>query len=142
MSVKIKRDTGWIGKFGPLKVTLNGEKITEIYNEEITDIGLPEERMILGISQFGTASNEIEVTSEDEVLITNRKIPTSIYTVSFVLVLLLPLLSFINNNYYTVNISIFIYISFGILLVVIMLLAGYKLYHIENVTKRTGSDVN
>lgn len=139
MSVKIKRNTGYLGKFSPLKVTLNGKKVTELYNNTETDVTLSEERMLLGVKEFGTNSNKIEVSDGNEVLVKNRRLNTVVYTIAQIIMYLIPLfivfkISF-TENYTLGNITKFIFVFLGAALVIMMFLSIFKIYQLENVTK-------
>lgn len=68
MSVKIKRNTGWVGQFPNFNIIINGEKVEEVGNNDTIQIEIPDEEATLQVSQWGIKSNEIIVNDGEKVL--------------------------------------------------------------------------
>lgn len=67
MSVKIKRNTGWVGQFPNFNIIINGEKVEEVGNNDTIQIEIPDEEATLQVSQWGIKSNEIIVNDGEKV---------------------------------------------------------------------------
>lgn len=70
MSIKIKRNTGWMGMFSNIVIITKGEKGKEIQRNETLNLELPEKKVTLQVSQLGAKSNELVVSDGDEIEIT------------------------------------------------------------------------
>lgn len=74
MSIKIKRNTGWLGTASKIAIKVNGEKVAKVSNNQEMDIEIPDETAQLKTTHFMEKSNEIKVNDGDVVEITTRKI--------------------------------------------------------------------
>lgn len=125
MTVKIKRNTGWLGIATSIKIILNGEKVAKVSENSQVEVILPDEKSYLKIRHSGVKSNEIEVKDGDVIEIKRRRW----YTWSFILFLIAMILpSFVFDPSNRIKVILLIGIPYSISLYVI---EGYRLYIIN-----------
>lgn len=121
MTVKIKRNTGWIGIGTNILIILNGEKVAKVSENSQVEVVLPDEKANLRIRHAGVKSNEIEVKDGDVIEIKRRRW----YTWSFILFIITMILSsLIFDPSNRIKIIVLIAIPYIIILTVI---EGYSL---------------
>lgn len=125
MTVKIKRNTGWLGIATSIKIILNGEKVAKVSENSQVEVILPDKKSYLKIRHSGVKSNEIEVKDGDVIEIKRRRW----YTWSFILFLIAMILpSFVFDPSNRIKVILLIGIPYSISLYVI---EGYRLYIIN-----------
>ncbi|WP_373779774.1 hypothetical protein [Jeotgalibaca porci] len=69
MTVTIKRDTGFLGMLGSLKLLINGKVVGKVAHNDTIELDLSHDEAILHISQGGSRSNKVRVRNGDTVVI-------------------------------------------------------------------------
>lgn len=95
MSIKIKRNTGWLGTASKIAIKVNGEKVAKISNNQEMEIEIPDETAQLKVSQTGMRSNEIEVQDGDVVEVTTSK---STFVIFFLVFASLLMMNVVQNT--------------------------------------------
>lgn len=93
MSIKIKRNTGWLGSLADFRLIINGETIDRIRSSEAVEIGIPTKEASVQVSYFGSKSNQLKVQSGDKLEITTtRWWKFNLFLVTFIIagVMLIP----------------------------------------------------
>ncbi|MBZ6527128.1 hypothetical protein HYQ40_05005 [Aerococcaceae bacterium DSM 111021] len=70
MTIKIIRDTGWIGMGSGLSIKMNGASVGKVAHKSILNIDVPSGNVQLQASQFGARSNKIHASDGDTVKLT------------------------------------------------------------------------
>jgi len=65
MTVKIKRNTDFVGTMAKFKVIVNGEKVGTIGHEEFLEVEIPDDEAVIQLSQMGVRTNEMNVKDGD-----------------------------------------------------------------------------
>lgn len=74
MTVKIIRNTGFLGMGSSFRVLVNEEKRQKVKNDQTVVINIPSSPTKIQVTQYGVKSKEMLVDSGDEVEITTRLI--------------------------------------------------------------------
>lgn len=74
MTVKIIRNTGFLGMGSSFRVLVNEEKRQKVKNDQTIVINIPSSPTKIQVTQYGVKSKEMLVDSGDEVEITTRLI--------------------------------------------------------------------
>lgn len=67
--IKLKRRTGWGGMAVSLKIRVNGEVVDKIEHQQELFLNLEQSPSSLQVTQAGSKSNTIDVTSVDTLVI-------------------------------------------------------------------------
>lgn len=73
MSIRIERNTGWMGMGSKIQIRVDGEKIASVSENQYVQVELPGDKAHLKVTQFGVKSNEIEVKDGDIVKIMSKR---------------------------------------------------------------------
>lgn len=93
MSIKVYRNTGFMGSAVRLKLRINGERIEKIKRQEILTIQIPREQVTFGIKLFLEKKNEIIVKNGDVIDIEYKKyFHYYFWTIMFLIIIVVPLL--------------------------------------------------
>lgn len=95
MSIKIKRHTGLMSQLPKFSVFINGQKVKELKNGEITKLEIPGNKATIQASQLGIKTNELIIENGEELKITTTKIAW--YSL-LIIAAIVFILSFIPNN--------------------------------------------
>lgn len=95
MSIKIKRHTGLMGQLPKFSVFIDGQKVKELKNGEITKLEIPGNKATIQASQLGIKTNELIIENGEELKITTTKIAW--YSL-LIIAAIVFILSFIPNN--------------------------------------------
>lgn len=85
--IKLKRRTGWGGMAVSLKIRVNGEVVDKIEHQQELFLNLEQSPSSLQVTQAGSKSNTIDVTSVDTLVIRSTfidKLFFSILLISFI----------------------------------------------------------
>lgn len=85
--IKLKRRTGWGGMAVSLKIRVNGEVVDKIEHQQELSLNLEQSPSSLQVTQAGSKSNTIDVTSVDTLVIRSTfidKLFFSILLISFI----------------------------------------------------------
>lgn len=125
MSVKVERDTGWLGMGSRFTLVVDGEKTAKIKYNETIDLMIDEPVVTLLATQFGVKTNQVTVKDNDYVKIT----ATSWSTVSFAgLIILLFVINLINNP--LILFGLFI-LSIALFISIFIPEKHYRIEHVE-----------
>ncbi len=125
MSVKVERDTGWLGMGSRFTLVVDGEKTAKIKYNETIDLMIDEPVVTLIATQFGVKTNQVTVKDNDYVKIT----ATSWSTVSFAgLIILLFVINLINNP--LILFGLFI-LSIALFISIFIPEKHYRIEHVE-----------
>lgn len=125
MSVKVERDTGWVGMGSRFTLVVNGEKREKIKYNETINLMIDEPEVTLRATQFGVKTNEVIVKDNEHVKITSTRW-SALSFVGFILLLLLT--NLIDN----VLISDVLFIlSIALLISIFIPEKHYRIDHIE-----------
>lgn len=83
MFITIKRNTGWYGMGSRIQIEIDGKRIASIAENQKREIGIPNKKASLRVTQYGIKSNTIEVFDGDLIEI----ISTKWYRMSFPLII-------------------------------------------------------
>ncbi|WP_225744422.1 hypothetical protein [Marinilactibacillus sp. Marseille-P9653] len=93
MSIKVYRNTGFMGSAANLKLRINGDRIEKIKPQEVLTIQIPREQVTFGIKLFLEKKKEIIVKNGDEIDIVYKKyFHYYFWTIMSLIVILVPLL--------------------------------------------------
>ncbi len=92
MSVKISRDTGWIGMASGFQLYVNGEKAAKIKNKETLQLDFPDKEATIQASQWGVKTNERVVESGDELELVTTSQANRIFLLLILFMFLVQLL--------------------------------------------------
>lgn len=132
MSVKIIRNTGWIGCATNVQIKVNGKKTAKIKYNQHMEVEIPDDKALLKVSQFGSKSNEITVMDGDVVKILTSKW-SYISILIILLISLMYLLPLAGVPYQLVRVLILS--AFLIMFVCIFVFDGFNLKVIEREQK-------
>lgn len=125
MSVKIERDTGWIGMGSRFTLVVNGEKREKIKYNETINLSIEEPEVTLRATQFGVKTNEVTVRDYDHVRITSTRWSKMSYASLIILLLFVNLIDNILILLVAFILSIALFIS------IFMPEKHYRIEHIE-----------
>lgn len=110
MSITIKRNTNWLGSGTNCSILLNGKKVAKIARNQKINLDISNEKTQLRVSQFGSKSNEVDVTDGDIVEIKTGK---GNYINIFAFFIYILSLFFIQNS---TQLILMLIIFFGVLI--------------------------
>jgi len=123
MTIRIRRNTGFLGSLSAIKVKINGEKAAKI-NQNI-ELEIPGDTAAVRVSQFGQKSNEMRVKDGDSLVITTRPWVKLLF---ILLVLISVAISTIIESRYNITVLV---IMLVIVIGVYSLFDGFRLQHEE-----------
>lgn len=72
MTIKLRRDTGWIGSIRSAKVKINDQIVGKVPNHHEIVLSIDEPTATIQVVQSSTKSNQIEVSKGDYILVTTN----------------------------------------------------------------------
>lgn len=123
MSVIIKRKTGFLGMASKISVKVNGEKVSKIANDESLELDIKDDNASLRVSQFGSRSNQIEVTDGDVVEVTTTKLAYMAFFIPFIFNIASNIVPTV--HYYTTNSFIMVLLS------MLFILTMFNIYRLK-----------
>lgn len=123
MMIKLKRRTGWVGMAVSLKIRVNGEVVDKIEHQQELSLNLEQSPSSLQVTQAGSKSNTIDVTSGDTLVIRSTFMDKF-----FFIILLIPFIT--NTVFHRYDLLWLVLTFWGIYIIVLLFVPG-SLHRIE-----------
>lgn len=131
MNVTIKRKTGWLGLVSRIIIKVNGKKVAKIRSSQEVNLNLQNDSAYLTVTQFGSKSNEIEITDGDTVEITSTIWSYIFYYSMLTFVLIMNISAYSTSITFTMY-TTFLVFGFILFMVSFFLVNTYLLKIVDN----------
>lgn len=131
MNVTIKRKTGWLGLVSRIIIKVNGKKVAKIRSSQEVNLNLQNDSAYLTVTQFGSKSNEIEITDGDTVEITSTIWSYIFYYSMLTFVLIMNISAYSTSITFTMY-TTFLVFGFILFMVSFFLVNTYHLKIVDN----------
>lgn len=121
--IKLKRRTGWVGMGVSMKIRVNGEVVDKIEHQQELSLNLEQSPSSLQVTQAGSKSNTIDVTSGDTLVI------RSTFIDKFFFIILL--ISFITSTVFHQYDLLWLVLTPWLIYIIVLLFVPGSLHRIE-----------
>lgn len=135
MNVTIKRKTGWLGLISRILIKVNGKTIAKIRHSQEVNLNLQNDSAYLKVTQFGSKSNEIEITDGDIVEITSTKWSYIFYYSMLTFVLIMNISAYSTSITFTMY-TTFLIFGFILFIASFFLVNTYHLKILDNKSRK------